>query len=52
MFTRGGSHSEIETPEILDHLRPQYSGVELRYAWPLNLQQVAKTLEDQVRRFS
>ena len=52
MFTPGGSHSEIEIPEILDHLRPQYPGVELRYAWPFDLQQVAKTLADQVRRFS
>ena len=52
MFTPGGSHSEIEIPEILDHLRPQYPRVELHYAWPFDLQQVAKTLEDQVRRFS
>jgi sirohydrochlorin cobaltochelatase len=52
MFTPGGSHSEIEIPEILDHLRPQYPGVELRYAWPFDLQQVAKTLADQVARFS
>ena len=25
MFTPGGSHSEVEIPEILDHLRPQSS---------------------------
>ncbi len=52
MLTPGGSHSEVEIPEILDHLQPQHPGVELRYAWPFDLQQVAKTLEDQVRRFS
>lgn len=52
MFTPGGSHSEIEIPEILDRLRPQHPGVELRYAWPFDLQQVAKTLADQVARFS
>ena len=52
MFTPGGSHSEVEVPEILDHLRPQHPGVELRYAWPFDLQQVAKTLADQVERFS
>jgi sirohydrochlorin cobaltochelatase len=52
MFTPGGSHSEVEIPEILDHLRPQYPRVELRYAWPFDLQQVAKTLADQVRRHS
>jgi sirohydrochlorin cobaltochelatase len=52
MFTPGGSHSEIEIPEILDHLRPQYPGVELRYAWPFDLQLVANTLAEQVKRFS
>lgn len=52
MFTPGGSHSEVEIPEILDHLRPQYPGVELRYAWPFDLQLVAKTLTEQVKRFS
>lgn len=52
MFTPGGSHSEVEIPEILDQLRPKHPGVELRYAWPFDLQQVAKILADQVRRFS
>ena len=52
MFTPGGSHSEIEIPEILDQLRPQYPGVELRYAWPFDLQSVANTLAEQIRRFS
>jgi len=52
MFTPGGSHSEVEIPEILDHLRPQYPGVELRYAWPFDLQLVANTLAEQIRRFS
>jgi len=52
MFTPGGSHSEVEIPEILDHLRPQYPGVEIRYAWPFDLNLVANTLADQVKRFS
>lgn len=52
MFTPGGSHSEIEIPEILDHLRPQYPGVELRYAWPFDLQQIAHMLTEQIQRFS
>jgi sirohydrochlorin cobaltochelatase len=52
MFTPGGSHSEVEIPEILDHLRPQHPGVELRYAWPFDLNLVASTLADQVKRFS
>ncbi len=52
MFTPGGSHSEVEIPEILDHLKKQYPGVELRYAWPFDLQQVADTLAGQIRRFT
>ena len=52
MFTPGGSHSEVEIPEILDHLRPQYPAVELRYAWPFDLELVAHTLAEQVKRFS
>jgi sirohydrochlorin cobaltochelatase len=52
MFTPGGSHSEIEIPEILDHMRPQYPEVDLRYAWPFDLERVANTLAEQVKRFS
>ena len=52
MFTPGGSHSELEIPEILDHLRPQHPGVELRYAWPFDLNLVATTLAEQIKRFS
>ena len=52
MFTPGGSHSEVEIPEILDHLRPQYPEVELRYAWPFDLKLIANTLTEQVQRFS
>lgn len=52
MFTPGGSHSEVEIPEILDHLRPQHPNVELRYAWPFDLDQVANTLAAQIQKFS
>ncbi len=52
MFTPGGSHSEIEIPEILERLRREYPGVELRYAWPFDLSMVADLLHEQVTRFS
>ena len=52
MFTPGGSHSEVEIPEILSHLRPQHPGVELCYAWPFDLNLVANTLAEQIKRFS
>jgi sirohydrochlorin cobaltochelatase len=52
MFTPGGSHSEVEIPEILEQLRNQYPNIVLRYAWPFDLQLVANTLAEQVKRFS
>ncbi|MCX5722489.1 MAG: CbiX/SirB N-terminal domain-containing protein [Nitrospirae bacterium] len=52
MFTPGGSHSEVEIPEILDHLKPKHPGIELRYAWPFDLNLVANTLAEQIKRFS
>ena len=52
MFTPGGSHSEVEIPEILEQLRKQYPDVVLRYAWPFDLSLVANTLAEQVKRFS
>lgn len=52
MLTPGGSHSEVEIPEILDGLRPRHPGIELRYAWPFDLQLLASTLAEQIRRFS
>ena len=51
MFTPGGSHSEIEIPEILDHLKPTHPGIELRYAWPFDLNLIANTLAEQIKRF-
>ncbi|MBS0181228.1 MAG: CbiX/SirB N-terminal domain-containing protein [Nitrospira sp.] len=52
MFTPGGSHSEIEIPDVLDHLRPKHPHVVLRYAWPFDIELVANTLAEQIRRFS
>jgi sirohydrochlorin cobaltochelatase len=52
MFTPGGAHSEIEIPEILEQLRIQYPDIVLRYAWPFDLQLVANTLAEQVKRYS
>ena len=52
MFTPGGSHSEIEIPEILEQLRKQYPKVMLRYAWPFDLNLVANTLAEQLKRFT
>lgn len=52
MLTPGGSHAEIEIPEILGQMRRQHPLIELRYAWPFDLSMVAKMLKEQVSRFS
>jgi sirohydrochlorin cobaltochelatase len=52
MFTPGGSHSEIEIPEILAELKANHPEVTLRYAWPFDLSLVAKTLAEQLERCS
>ena len=52
MFTPGGSHSEIEIPDVLARLRQRHPGVALRYAWPFDLELVANTLAEQIHRFS
>jgi len=51
MFTPGGSHSEVEIPEIIDQLRKQHPAIVLRYAWPFDIQVVAKTLAEQLQRY-
>ncbi len=44
MFTRGGLHSEAEIPEIVKKESAKYPGVAIRYAWPFELDEVAKFL--------
>ena len=51
MFTPGGSHSEFEIPEELEELRAQHPGVKLNYAWPFDLNQVARMLFDHIQKF-
>jgi sirohydrochlorin cobaltochelatase len=51
MFTPGGSHSELEIPETLAQLRRKYPEIDLRYAWPFDLNQVASMLAAQLTRF-
>ncbi|MDR4473335.1 MAG: hypothetical protein MRJ92_12065 [Nitrospira sp.] len=52
MFTPGGSHSEVEIPEILEQLRTQYPNVALRPCLAVRSDEgVAATLADQIRRF-
>ena len=51
MFTPGGSHSEVEIPEILEQLRKQYPDIVLLYAWPFDMDLIAVMLATQVKQF-
>ncbi len=51
MVTPGGSHSEVEIPEILEELRAAHPDTTFVYAWPFDLELVAGTLAAQLRRF-
>jgi sirohydrochlorin cobaltochelatase len=51
MFTPGGSHSEVEIPEILEQLRKQHPDIVLRYAWPFDMNLIAAMLATQVKQF-
>ncbi|MGH7788291.1 MAG: sirohydrochlorin chelatase [Candidatus Binatia bacterium] len=42
MLTPGGSHAEIDIPRALAHLRTAHPGVELHYAWPVDLSLLAR----------
>ncbi|MFO0775094.1 MAG: CbiX/SirB N-terminal domain-containing protein [Nitrospiraceae bacterium] len=48
MFTPGGSHSELEIPEILEALRQEYPAVSFHYAWPFDLDLAAGMLATQL----
>jgi sirohydrochlorin cobaltochelatase len=48
--TRGGVHSEIETPEILKKLQASYPSVQFAYAWPYDPLQVAELVARNLRR--
>jgi len=52
MFTPGGSHSEFEIPEEMEELRAKHPDVQLHYAWPFDLNQVAKMLTDHIHQFA
>ncbi len=52
MMTPGGVHSEVDIPEIVDHLQTAYPEMTLRYAWPFDLTKIAQLLADHVQQFT
>jgi len=51
MLTPGGSHSEIEIPEILDDLRARHPDLTIQYAWPTDLDLLAGMLANHLKKF-
>jgi sirohydrochlorin cobaltochelatase len=50
MLTPGGVHSEVEIPTALGELRRTHPSVRFDYAWPFDLDAVARLLAAQVAR--
>jgi sirohydrochlorin cobaltochelatase len=48
MFTPGGSHSEIEIPEVVHELNKKYPKVNVDYAWPFDLEHIAIFLSEHI----
>jgi sirohydrochlorin cobaltochelatase len=48
MLTPGGVHSETEIPETMARLRTRHPDATLRYAWPFDMDAVARLLASQV----
>jgi sirohydrochlorin cobaltochelatase len=44
MFTRGGSHAELEIPQIIEDMRARFPDVALEYVWPFDLGEIASFL--------
>lgn len=50
MLVPGGGHSESDIPKSLAAARKQHPDVEIIYAWPYDVEQVAALLTDTIRR--
>jgi len=51
MLTPGGVHSEVEIPEGLARIRKDHPHVNVVYAWPYDVHQIAAMLAAHARRF-
>jgi sirohydrochlorin cobaltochelatase len=52
MMTRGGEHSEADIPAAIARAKEAHPGVNIRYAWPFDPQEVAAFLVQHARHFS
>ncbi|MFW9800350.1 MAG: sirohydrochlorin chelatase [Candidatus Thorarchaeota archaeon] len=51
MMTPGGEHSEEDIPDAIEKARGRFEEIEIVYAWPFSLTEVAGFLSSQIRRF-
>ena len=52
MMTRGGEHSEVEIPSAVNEAQKKHPDISFVYAWPFNVDEVAKFLADHVGHFA
>lgn len=46
MITPGGSHAEKDIPQTIQVMQARHPGIEIRYAWPPELDAIARLFED------
>lgn len=51
MMTRGGEHSERDIPHAIRRSQKNHPGLEIIYAWPFDVSDVAVFLAGHIRRF-
>jgi sirohydrochlorin cobaltochelatase len=51
MMTRGGEHSEKDIPDSIRRVRTKHPNTNIQYIWPFEVNEVARFLAEQVRRF-
>ena len=51
MMTQGGEHSETDIPNVIQRARQRHPLVEVVYAWPFGVDQVAQFLASQIGQF-
>jgi sirohydrochlorin cobaltochelatase len=52
MITPGGSHSGQEIPELIEAARRRHAAVEINYAWPFDLGQIADFISTHLKTSS
>lgn len=51
MLIRGGTHAEVEIAEKVERARKAHPGVKIVYAWPFDVEELARLMVTQAARF-